>query len=389
MNRRILLIGATGAFGSRLAAMLARIPGADLVVTSRCHRKAQALARTLAQQGWNEAYVTGVNFIQDSSSAAQLARLEPWLVIDAAGPFQRATYETAKAAIAAGAHWLDLADAARYIDGFVPALDTRARERGVVAVTGASSTPALSFATVQALTEGWLSIDTIEIGIYPAGRSAVGQAVLEAVLSYAGAPVAVWRDGRAASTTGWGRAERLKLTGIPHRYRSPVATYDSVLLSRAFAARNVSFYAGLESPLEHLGLTLLARLRARGGLPRLEGLAPWLQKARRLTAPFCGETGAMAVSARGTDSQARPINAEWKLLAENGDGPNVPVLPALAFTRKLLAAGLPSGAFCAGGLLTLAEIEREFASFAIASSRSSLQAASSIKQPGLSCVMAA
>ena len=258
-----------------------------------------------------------------------------------------------------------------------------------MAATGASSTPALSFAAVQALTEGWRSIDSIEIGIYPAGRSAVGEAVLEAVLSYTGAPVAVWRNGRADTTTGWGHAERFKLAGIPHRYRSPVATYDSVLLSGAFGARNVSFYAGLESPLEHLGLTLLARLRARGRLPRLDGLAPWLQKARRLTAPFCGDTGAMAVSTRGIDADARAINAEWKLLAENGDGPNVPVLPALALTRKLLGTTLPSGAFCAGGLLTLAEIERALAGFAITTSQSLLQVPSSNEQSFLNNVIAA
>ncbi len=39
---RILLIGATGMFGSRLARMLAQIPGIDLVVTSRQLAKAES-----------------------------------------------------------------------------------------------------------------------------------------------------------------------------------------------------------------------------------------------------------------------------------------------------------------------------------------------------------
>ncbi len=369
---RILLIGATGMFGSRLARMLAQIPGIDLVVTSRQLAKAELLAQTLGKD--SASLITGASFTHGAASRAQLARLKPWLVIDAAGPFQRASYETAHAAIDAGAHWIDLADAAEYIGDFASRLDELARQRGVTAATGASSTPALSFAAVQSLTQGWRHVDKIEIGIYPAGRSAVGEAVLSAVLSYTGEPVAIWRDGRKAWTAGWGVAEASRLQGLPHRYRSAVATYDHELLSRAFGARDVSFYAGLESPVEHLGLTMLARLRARGLLPRLEGLAPYLHRARRLTALFCGSTGGMTVDVSGADAYGRATDATWTLLAATGDGPNVPVLPALAVVRKLLEHQPPRGAFCAAGMLNLQDIAREMAGLAISTSSSSRRA---------------
>lgn len=372
MTPRVLLIGATGMFGSRLASMLGRISGIDLIVTSRQQAKAETLARTLGRSSASP--ITGASFTHGTVSCTQLAQLKPLLVIDAAGPFQHASYETAKAAIATGAHWIDLADAADYIRGFAPQLDELARQRGVTAVTGASSTPALSFAAVQALTQGWRRVDKVEIGIYPAGRSAVGEAVLSAVLSYTGEPVAIWRDGHEASTTGWGIAETLKLEGMPHRYRSPVATYDYELLSRTFGAHDVSFYAGLESPVEHLGLTMLARLRARGLLPRLEGLAPYLHQARRLTAPFCGSTGGMTVGVTGADADGLPMSAAWTLLAAKGDGPNVPVLPTLAVARKLLRTKMPHGALCVAGTLGLDEIAREMAGFAISTSSSVRQA---------------
>jgi hypothetical protein len=58
------------------------------------------------------------------------------------------------------------------------------------------------------------------------------------------------------------------------------------------------------------------------------------------------------------------------LRAANGDGPNVPVLPALALVRKLLGNQLPLGAFCAAGLLDLRDIAREMAGFAISASSS-------------------
>lgn len=375
MTRSILLIGATGMFGSRLARMLAQMPGIDLIVTSRSGDKAKALARTLRQDASRACRISGLAFTHGQAAEATFADAKPWLVIDAAGPFQHASYDTAKAALTAGAHWIDLADAANYIDGFVSALDDLARRNGVTAVTGASSTPALSFAAVQSLTDGWRSVDKIEIGIYPAGRSAVGEAVLRAVLSYTGSPVAIWRDGGLSSTTGWGTAQKLTLTGVPHRYRSPVATYDYALLSRTFGPRDVCFYAGLESPIEHLGLTILAKLRARRLLPRLEPLAPLLHTARRLTAPFCGGTGGMTVEVTGRGADGQASSAVWTLLARNGDGPNVPVLPALALARKLRRGPLVPGAFCAAGTISLDEILCEMTGLAISASSSVSRAA--------------
>lgn len=355
MTTKLLLIGATGTFGSRLASMVACMPDIELVVTSRRIDKAQELADELTLL--HGAKVHALAFTHGPTCTALIRQLEPAIVVDATGPFQHASYETARAAIDAGAHWIDLADAANYIEGFAPAFDQLARRRGVVAATGSSSTPALSFAAVQALCADWRTISAIEIGIYPAGRSMVGEAVLRAVLSYAGAPIAVWRDGRSASVTGWGAAERITLAGTSHRFRSPVATYDHELLSRAFSAHNVTFYAGLESTAEHIGLLMLAKLRARGVLPNLEWLAPLLHKARKWTAPFCSDTGAMQVDVSGLSSAGQPVQAQWNLLAARGDGPNVPVLPALALIRKLLRNGIQNGAYCAAGLLDLREIE--------------------------------
>src|SRR5439155_26558140 len=91
------------------------------------------------------------------------------VVVDAAGPFQGADYRVARAAIAAGMHYLDLADGRDFVAGFAT-LDAEARAAGVVALTGASSTPALSCAVLDRLTAGWRQIDRIEIAISPGNR---------------------------------------------------------------------------------------------------------------------------------------------------------------------------------------------------------------------------
>ena len=73
----------------------------------------------------------------------------------------------------------------------------------------------------------------------------MGRAVIDAVLSYAGAPVGICRDGKADTVTGWGSVERFFVDGVGWRWRSPVATADYALLPAVLEVRNVRFYAGL------------------------------------------------------------------------------------------------------------------------------------------------
>jgi saccharopine dehydrogenase-like NADP-dependent oxidoreductase len=124
MPRRIVLIGATGFFGQRLARRLASIDDIDLILTSRGEARAKAFAHDLGG-----ARIGALAFVRDdAASTERLKSVSPWLVIDASGPFQAASYDLARTAIGLGAHWIDLADARDYLLGFGPALDGVARE---------------------------------------------------------------------------------------------------------------------------------------------------------------------------------------------------------------------------------------------------------------------
>lgn len=372
---RVLLIGATGAFGERLARGLTRISALDVILTSRSLTRAQALVEALLPHA-RCAAIKARAFTRTQDDAGTFAALRPWLVIDASGPFQAAGYGTARAAIEAGAHWIDLADAADYVTGFAAALDATARRIGVAAIAGASSTPALSYAAAETLTRGWRSVEAIDIAIYPGGNAQVGRAVLEAVLSYAGNPVAIWKDNKPATMMGWGVARRTQIPELGVRYRAPVATSDTAILPAALGAANVAFYAGLESRLEQFGLVALARLRAAGWLTDPVRLAPVLHRARAMTRIFARDNGGMTVTATGHDARGAQTSAQWLLVAHNGDGPYVPVLPALATVRRLLASRVAPGARHAAGLLALDTIEAEMTPYALATSiRTLLQAA--------------
>ncbi len=307
--------------------------------------------------------IRGIAF-DNRADLGQLLAIKPWLVIDASGPFQGSDFELAKAALESGAHWIDLADARDYVLGFAEALDPLARRNNVVALTGASSTPALSSAVVESLTVGWRRINSVESAIAPGGASDVGLSVIEAILSYAGRPVPIFSGGRLQTTIGWGSAERWNFPGLGFRFVSPVETPDTELLPKYLGiGERVRFFAGLESRLEHFGLLALARVF--GGKCRSSLLAKTLHRARRFTRPFCGDRGGMAIRVAGIDKDGAPVKSQWSLIAEKNDGPNVPTLAAVAAVRALLAESIAPGARPCVGVLQLPAIEQEMRKFAI------------------------
>ena len=113
--------------------------------------------------------------------------------------------------------------------------------------------------------------------------------------------------------------------------------------------------AGLELAVLHLGLWFLS------GLVRL--------RLVRSLAPFAARLTAIAERLRrfGTDRGGLRVDVEgpaarrsWHLIAEGGDGPFVPVLPAAALVRKLAGGHrVARGAMPCLGLVSLGEILAE------------------------------
>jgi hypothetical protein len=82
---------------------------------------------------------------------------------------------------------------------------------------------------------------------------------------------------------------------------------------------------------------------------------------------FGNDRGDMMVAAHGHDAQGRSVRARWSLVAEAGDGPFVPTLPALAAIRALAAGRFTQrGAFACVGVLPLEGLEVEISRHSIA-----------------------
>lgn len=354
---RVLLIGATGVFGSRLAERAVREPGIALTLAARDRTKLDALAARLGG--------LAVRVIdRDRVTGADLAGFD--VVVDAAGPFQASAPTVIVAAVAARVHYIDLADGRDFVAA-IGDHDAAAKAAGVSVTCGASSIPALSHAVIDALTAGWAGIDSIRIGIFPGNRAPRGLAVVQAILSYVGHPVRVWRGGRWTDVPGWGMTQRWAVPGVGRRWASVCDTPEQDLLVARYAPReSAEFFAGMELSLLHLGLALLALPVRWGWISSLRPASRPLLAVARLLLPFGSDVGAMDVIVTGRDARGAPVDARWTLRADGNRGPYVPVLAALALLRRFGTGRTPApGARACTGMLTLAEFKQDFAALGI------------------------
>ncbi|MCB1511777.1 MAG: DUF4166 domain-containing protein [Hyphomicrobiaceae bacterium] len=365
---RVLVIGGYGVFGGRLTRRLVREPGLDVLVAGRSLARAKAHCDRFGG--------TPVELDTSGNLSAALRALSPSIVIDAAGPFQAYgadKYRVALAAIAAGAHCLDLADDPAFVAG-IDDCDQAARAAGVAVISGCSSVPAISSAAVEALRDGLLAIDSIEAAIMPGNRAPRGLSVMRAILAQVGRPMQIWRGGQWQRATGWGQTWLLQpaVAGKAPLGRRPVSLIgapDLLIFPRVYGARTVSFAAGLELGLMHHGLRVLSWLVRRGVVRDLTAWAPWLKWIADRLEPFGSDRGGMVVKVIGRRSDRAIVERCWTLIAEAGDGPEIPATPALLMVRKLLLGTVEPGARPCVGALSLDDVADGLRGYAIAMER--------------------
>ena len=189
---QILIVGASGVFGSRLARLAARERGVRLTLGGRRREPLDALAAALG---------SGVMPLdRDRVTAGELGGFD--MVVDCAGPFQGSRTNLIEQCIAARVDYVDLADSRAFV-GSIGGFAAAAKRAGTAVIAGASSIPALSHAVLDDLTQGWRRVDSIRVGIFPGNRAPRGRSVVEAILSYVGRPVRVFRGGGWSEVPGW------------------------------------------------------------------------------------------------------------------------------------------------------------------------------------------
>jgi saccharopine dehydrogenase-like NADP-dependent oxidoreductase len=292
-DQTVLLIGATGAFGARLAEGLIR-SGIAVIGAARNTARLDVLARRLGPR------FTAEPLDRSEIDAACLNALRARLpglfaVADASGPFQSSDGRLPRAAIGAGLHYIDLADARAFVGG-IRVLDEAARAADVAVLAGASSTPALSHAVLDTLVAGSRQVIAIEVAIAPGNRAPRGLSVVQAILSTVGQPIRVFRGGGWTEEVGWGLNKTIELPGIGKRRVALCETPDlDLLVERYYPAADAIFRAGLELRLLHESLGALGLLVRFGILKSLAALARPLRVLADLFKPFGTDGGGMRV----------------------------------------------------------------------------------------------
>jgi saccharopine dehydrogenase-like NADP-dependent oxidoreductase len=357
----VVVLGGYGNFGQVIVRKLAAIAGMRVWVAGRDLAKAEALA---AQ--------TGTQALQLDMNAPDLVErlgaLGAQLLISTAGPFQRQDYRVARAAIEAGLHYADLADARAFVCA-IGELDAAAKAAGVLVCGGASSVPALAGGVIDSLLPRFSRLDDIWHGISSSEKTP-GASTLAAVLDYCGKPFQQWRDGAWREVFGWQGLAR-------HDFPAPlgprwVANCDipdlQLFPARYPGVRSVRFSAGVGLRLTQFGTWALAWLVRAGLLRSAVPLTHFLHRRAVSVESFGDGRSGMFVRLSGLDQAGQPLTLCWELLAENNDGPNIPCMAAVALARKLAAGTLNArGAMPCLGLLTLGEYLAELDGLAISS----------------------
>ena len=359
MNR-VLILGGYGGFGARLSRRLAG-SGWSVLVAGRHIETAQSFCATVPG---TEALFAERN----GDIGSVLAEHRPDILIDAAGPFQGSSYAVAEACIAQGVHYLDLADGRDFVTG-IGCLDAAAKHRGVSVVSGASSVPALSGAAIRHLARDMDDVRAVEMSISASSRAGAGASVSASILSYVGKPVRLWQGQRWKQSSGWHmlRRQRYAIDGARplSRLTALADVPDHAIVPTSLAGQPATvFRAGPEFALQTIGLWLLSWAVRWGLMQSLIPIAPMLRWLQGLTTRIGSDRSAMTVEVRGFSGR-QASERRWTLIADRGDGPEIPAMAAALLCGMLRDGKLAGGAQHAGELLTLGQFEPLFQTLAI------------------------
>ncbi|MDG6078087.1 SDR family NAD(P)-dependent oxidoreductase [Erythrobacter litoralis] len=361
---RVLVLGGYGGFGGRISRRLVRA-GHEVIVAGRSLAKAEAFCA-------GKAGLMPARMGRDDISEG-LSKWRPAIVVDASGPFQEMDLAVPRAAIAAGVHYCDIADSTAFVTA-IAALDAEAKAAGVAVFSGASSVPALSGAIVRDLAEGLDTVSQVCIAISASNRATAGGSVAAAIIGQVGQPFRLWRGKQWTGVHGWQEPRRqdFSIAGRKPLNRRLVALVDvpdvALLPSRLPGGPTVEFRAGGELAFQNAILWLLSWPVRWGWIASLAPLARWLLPFQRLTAWLGSDRSAMMVKLFGMAGSKR-IERCWTLIAEDGDGPEIPTLAVVPLVAKMRAGEMPIGAHDAGDALTLDDYAAAFAKLSTAQAR--------------------
>jgi len=362
MRGKVLILGGYGNFGSRIALALVkkRIP---IIIAGRNKLKASQLCDELNVK-YPESHTEFAIFDIHAGFDEQLKKIQPDIVINTCGPFQNSDYSIAESCIQHKIHYIDLADARDFVVG-ISSLNEKAKKNDVLIVSGASTVPGLSSAVLEHYKKNFSEIDSLIYGISPGQQAPRGLATTQSILTYLGKPLKL-APGNSQEQYGWQDLYRQYYPVLGKRWMANGDIPDLDLFSKRYGIKSMRFSAGMENVLLHFSMWAVSWL-VRLGLPiNLTKHAAKLLQISTLFDGFGSADGGMHMLMKGKSYQGESIEIQWFVIAKDGDGPQIPCVPAIVLAQKLIAGQIQTrGAVPCVAMVNLEEYMKELKEYSI------------------------
>lgn len=351
--KRVLIIGGYGNFGSYIARALAADPNISLLIAGRSKNRADSFAASLKAANPASGCVLDI----EGDLGERLGEIRPDIVIHTSGPFQSQDHRVARAAVASGAHYLDLADARHFV-ATIGELDEEAKAASVAIISGASSVPCLTAAFIDRYKSRFARLESAVYGIAAAQATNRGLGTAAAILSYVGQPFTILSTGRRRTIYGWQGLHAVRYPELGTRFFGYCDIPDLELFPGRYPdLSELRFVAGHEVKILHIGTWLLSWI-VRLGVVR--SLSPYAERLLRLSFTFDrlgSDKSGFHMFLKGIDAGGQPTTIRIFMVARQVHGPNIPCIPAILLARRIAAGEqIAPGARPCLDLVTLDEI---------------------------------
>lgn len=326
----VALFGGYGTFGAQVARALA-VAGLPLRILGRDGARARSFAASLGEG--HEGAAADANDAASCLGVLAGARV----AVSCAGPFHAMSFALPETCLAAGVHYVDIADDRSWL-ARLRGLDSRFRAAGLAAVPGASSLPGISGALALLAAQRLPAVERARVTLFIGNRNPKGSAAVTAASAQLGRRFAA-PQGPLRGFTG---REVVRLPapfgarGV-YDFESP----DLDLLPALTGAWKVRVKVGFESRLAAAAFAGLAHCGPHLG-PRLaRSLSPFAGLLSR----FGHSGGAVQVELFAPDGCRAAAS-----LAGERDGQRMAALPA-----AFVAQGLYEESLAARGMVTAYE----------------------------------
>ncbi len=364
---RVLILGASGQFGSRLCRRLVQLDELHLFLGGRDRQKLEATQGQLRAVKPDAKIDILAWAISGSSLQDLLYSRRLNLVVHLAGPFQGQDYMVANACLRAGVPYVDIADGREFVTKF-SSLDAAALAKGIPLITGASTVPGLSSAIIDAMLENFSRLEAIDYGICGGVKTGLGLATLKAVLSYCGKPYRILKDGRPITVYGLGRPRNHDFPEpVNRRYVVDCDIPDHELFPACYPGlKQMDFGSCIDVPGLPRMLSLMSGCVRRGWIEDWNFLASIIQPCLKAVKFLGSSHSGFFMRLEGQDQRRKPKKMLFEILARDGSGLEIPVTPVILLVKKMLRGEAPpAGAYPRMGLFSLAEFQQELSSYPI------------------------